>query len=1584
MNFLDLFLRLNLFSLFVRSSIKNNGMNSETITRIENREKRPEAQFSEHSSKRRVSSRALSMDRIRAYVLRKFASSASLEVLRSPTYVEQVQEVIDRAAPIIKEKLEEVRGSRGKRSRSVDLAWNKEFFRQRYRDEKKCRNYEKEEESKRKIGNELPEHKVDTIRKEETENHVEKDEMISNVETEEKKSRRRSGGSGKRTRRRENGDVGVVNLINGKHSDKSEYESGVTHDTLEAKLTATQNILEDISKSTYDLGGASKNDSVGDELPESEISDHTNVVSLPIVRPPSSRNSRSATKNGSDSLTLPPISPEAPKSTKKKDELSLPVLPVATNGNHSAKISQDAEEASTMNDITNNIEDIAILPENGHEEMIVDIKQNFDNDLISDVIDTEKHEKDEDTDDAFLENMPEQFIEKCESLEESEELERKKMEEIFKDSLNVTPEVVDVPLRPDSLEPDEEKKLQNDDADLAQVNTFDELKDKLIEIEMAERNIEMALAGQQLATHDADEETSQAEKSMIDGKINDVGKMADEMEETVNEIEKSADAEKISMNKNDEEQKRNDEEGENTTNEIEKTKDVIEISMNQKENLLNKTEKSEDKVKEKIERSSNEMKNTTSESETSVNEIEKSTSTLNETEILKNEVEVTNQTEILKATEEAIKVSEDEKSTGETETSINEKLTDDVEKLTVKIHTEDVQSINLKSQNNDDQTQATVCEINDDNVTASKNKADNTVNEFSKTISCESAANEREIQQSATNLPDENTKTKARRKREIDSCPTMSSSLELPFSYVLSEGSPCEIPDSVTTVIIPDRHCSSPVTLEEENYQFESTNEKEPFIHSDIVKKSKTQENKDGMEIFGEYIQPETVNLPIDIDFVRNTRGIKSNQIIIAHQDLDKIKEEGEEEEKKDIEKEETPREQKDDTQPIIHEEVTKPVILEGIVEHEENEETSMKMTPESKDAEEISCKIFKYESSPDIVELMADSGLIDEENTNLVVESRDTIENSSEENGSTQDTHTITSSDMKESTVSNRSIESSSLDRPIVPELNLDSLQDNTVSSFKMTANGTVTKEDNDNPRESDTTTSLIEPLISDERLINQSTLADRKEDIAAEELTESLSRSEAPEIDQLYRAEHAEYEWLEKDPLSLETNLEDEVKSQENSIDLKALPEDVLIVGSLLRDEEMKKKLENEEEIARELIGSLEEDMQLYVKALEEKSKENGESTKSSLNINDKSNQSLLESLDEQEKGEHEISSEEIQTLDKTARTETVNELSSQMGDIKQDSEDKNNVLIDNEIEEPKLQVEEKDGIEITHVAPLAQFEQELLELNDTQIIKKDEEKITVENELDIDTVSTDNQENLENSQTNIEKVIESQSNDNINKIEELHEQEKKSEEEIQDREECEPEKLEVEEKGEQEQLEIHKECQQKKSEECQQDKLEECTQEDLKIQETDNHENLQLEEKIVDMKTVSLETTESRKGSINESTNNDKHEETKSIICDEFIIDDETEKETKNNENEKSEDLSAKIENIHEPISEQSTDYFRGGYWITETKSSTVIGTSTSNVDERMEPNAEVPEFIKDESLIQNKDDLYSAVVKIQACK
>ncbi|KAG5318778.1 SP17 protein, partial [Pseudoatta argentina] len=1520
-----------------RSSIKNDDTIRETIIRTGNRERRSEAPLSEHSSERKVSSRALSMDRIRAYVLRKFASTASLEVLRSPTYVEQVQEVIDRAVPIIKEKLEEIGRPRGKRSRSVDLAWNDELLHQHVQEEKRHGDEKESGRGKRK----------------EMEDSLGKEETISIMQNEEKKSRKRSIGSGKRSRRRESGDFGVVDEVddNSKHNNKLEHESNATHDTLEARLTATQSILKDISKSTSELSGARRSDPGGNELSELEvIFDH--IVSLPVVRPPSSRNSKSATKNGSDCLTLPPISPEAPKSTKKKDELSLPVLlTTVNNGNHSARksqeqdVSKDAEEASTMYDITSDIEDIAGFPENDHEDAIVDIKQEPDSDrqdlLISDVkfINEEGRGRNEDIDKVF--------DEKCESLEEFEELEKleegRKSEEVFIDSLNITPEVADVPLRPDSLEPDEEVKLEDGYANPAQENAFDRLKDKLIEIEMAERSIEKALACQ-VATCDIGEMTSQAEKSVTDGKINEAGEPTNEAEETVNEIRKSMDAAKIpENNKGDEERKKNnDDEKRKSMNDIEKVKSVAEIS--------NKTE--DFNVEDKLTNKSEEI----------------------EIEISKNGAEkVTDQTEITKVVENMTKA-QDERSIDETE-KLNEKLSNTVEELAVKIHVKNVQSINARSPGKDSQI-TEVVETDDNNTTASETKLENATNEFSQSTTSENATTS---ESSIMNLSNENSQTKARKKRESDKLPMITPlSLELPYSYVLSEGSPCEIPDSVTTVIIPDKPYLSPVTLKDEDYQLESTNQKEEsLIHfnTEISKDEKQDKDQQGydMEVFGEYIRPEVTVLSIDTDFVGNEKGIKPSQdIVIVHQDLGKIKEEGEEEVvKEDDERKKTESHQEkenDKEKNVKEEEMTKLAALENIMEHEENEEINIR-TIESKDAEEISSSVLEYESLPDIKDLTIDTVLTSEGTADFAAESKSLLENSSEESGSTQNTHSTTS-DIKESTTSNQSIESPSPDRPVVPELNLDSLQDNTVSSFKITTNG-IEKEDND--RESDATISLVEPLISDERLINR--LADHEEKIITEGLTERGLQSEA---DQLYHAEHMEYKWLEKDPLSTEMNLEDETKSEENNIDLKTtLPEDAIQVDLVSQEKTETEELGSEEEIARELIDLLNKDIQLRAEELDLKKEsiDNGQSEKSNLEIDDESNQPLSASmhsiLTEQEKKEYEDSFHET---DKIVGTEMTSELSDDITDISQDK-DKNNVIIDKESEKIKLEMVKKAGMENSHVAPLAQFEQDdILEDNGSSEIA--DENITVKSKLDnINADHIDIQEKLGDKQTSMD-VPDSQSSDS--KIKESNaeniKQEENEQEELQSQNKHEQEKLECEERKEykQEKLDVEEEIEQEK----------------LKIQSKDDHENIKIEEKIkLNMTASPLEVVESRKDSINESMKNDDgNEDIKSN--NKSIIDDQTGKDMENEKEEKSEDLSEKVESVHGPImsaiSEQSTeDHSRFGYWTMGTKSSTVetvIEASDSNASTEKIV-ADESEIIADESLIQKKD--LVAVVKIQAC-
>lgn len=1382
---------------------------------------------SEHSSERKISSRALSMDRIRAYVLRKFASTASLEVLRSPTYVEQVQEVIDRAAPIIKEKLEEIRRPRGKRSRSVDLAWNEESLRQYARDEKRRVDHvEKAENRRGKSENGLE--------RREEESCVARKESIPNAETEEKKTRTRSVGSGKKSRRRESGDFGVVDQVdnNSRHSDKSDNEpNGVSRDTLEARLNATQNILEDISKTTSELSGARKVESSGNAPSELEIQSDANIVSLPIVRPPSSKNSRNATKTDSDNLTLPPISPEAPKSTKKKDELSLPIL--SANGNHSKKSqeddSKDVEEASTMRDITSDMEDAMIFPED------VNVKKDLSDDChdpMSDVKITDE-EKREEKDKVLQEDVSKNLAEKQESFEELEkliELEDEKLEENFKDSLNVTPEVADeMPPRPDSLESLGKEKFQ--DVDAAQIKTFDGLKDKLIEIEMAERNVEKALAGQSTRENDG--------KS---GK-NDEGKK-DEKEESMHEIEQARE---------------------------EETETSAKIEMDKVENLKNRME-------------------------------------------------------------EAIKQAER-----------SAKLAEEVNGV------EDA----AESQIRDGQMIAdviTMCETGDGNSTTSKNnKPESETNESSGTATSENATDEA----STVNLSAGSNigKTKERKKRETGgkSPATTALSLEIPFAYVLSEGSPCEIPESVTTVIIPDRRCSSPAIVEEDDNK---PKEQSP-IPSDVVE-SKTQDEEDNdVKLFGEYIPAEPA---VPSDFAQDLKGMKPNaqDIVIPHQDLDRIKEEGEEEEKEDVDEKEMENSQgeEDGDQAVArNEETTK---LENIAEREENIDT--KIIPE-RDTEEVSPDIPEDQSLPDIVQFVTDTGLIDEEQTDIVVESKSTLETSSEESGSTRDTRT--SSDVKEGLASNRSAETPSLPVPVVPELNLDSLQDNTVSSFKISAS--ETKDDNGSPRESDAT-SLIEPLTSDERLMNRLALTEHDE----EEVTgRDVQSSELPEADQLYRAEHAEYVWLEKDPLSSETNLEDEAKSQEDSTGLKTLAEDVVHVGPLLRGEENDEESNSEEEIARELIGSLDEGIQLRADEfnLKEKPQDSREELEkiSDLSANEKSNQPRPSefvqsaSADEPKKIEHEVSSETMKTDEDVARGEELSVLSIHATNISKN--DKDIPIANKEREESELEAREK---ETEQVAPLAQFEQDELSEENDKI-----DKITIEDVSDINNLidKSINREKSEDKQTSIEKItdtseIASKNDEELNK----NQTEEDDQEKSQDQEKSVQEELQVYDEREEENIKLHEE------------------------------EKLKLQGEIANNEEIAEVTESEKKDSLNGSVKNknDREREAKQISRDERVTE---EKEDIDSKKDEKVTRPAEVEIVHGPITnaitEESVEDPRDGYWTMRTKSSTVETTietdgpnTMTSTDENTKAVFDEPEII--ESLSQKKDDFYSAAVKIQACE
>lgn len=730
------------------------------------------------------------------------------------------------------------------------------------------------------------------------------------------------------------------------------------------------------------------------------------------------------------------------------------------------------------------------------------------------------------------------------------------------------------------------------------------------------------------------------------------------------------------------------------------------------------------------------------------------------------------------------------------------------------------------------------------------------------------------------------------------------------------------------------------------------------------------------MEAFGEYIRPEVV----PADFVQSARS--GQDIVIIHQDLDRIKEEGEEDEEaeeNDERREAEDLEKKDDAG-----QAEETVKLEDIAEHEENETIPDEVLS--------SC----VPGSKALAETTKSTDLTNADKTDVAEESRSMLDNSSEENGSSQDIHTTTtSSEAKESTAS---IENSSVGRPIVPELNLDSLQDNTVSSFKMTANGTATKESNCSPKESDATMFLVEPLTPDEKLSmgNRLVLADRELETPVEELVLSSPnfrlQSDVPEADQLYPAEHAEYELLEKDPLSREAILEDETEAQEeDAVNLKASAE-TACVDSTSRKKRETEELDSEEEIARELIGLLDKEAQFH--AGEEESPQD-KPTESNLHVDDGSNRPLLDSVhsvDETEEDKNCVLPERSGKLDNesVSRTEATNEISDHIaGSRKNEAEDKianeetedsrleaeemkhaeskvasleesernessaKDNATNKETEEPEEEIEGEKHTEISQVAPLAEFERdELLEKNGSH--ETANEKIVVENERDvIDADLANARESSEDKRIDVEDALKSHSSEITSKTEEPHEKREESDhEEHEDWGEFKGTSVEVQ-------------------EECQEEELNnegKCERNEL-VHKEDDKENMEVQE-----------STKSSEDSLKKSTEKDEdagHDETapiKPITPEEFIADDQ--KDETSEKEEKVDDLLAKLENVHGPItnalSEQSTrddHHIRRTMGTKSSTAETVIAVFDSSADE------------KTKSL---GDGFLPAVVKTQACK
>ncbi|XP_058796778.1 uncharacterized protein LOC131667403 [Phymastichus coffea] len=155
-----------------------------------------------------------------------------------------------------------------------------------------------------------------------------------------------------------------------------------------------------------------------------------------------------------------------------------------------------------------------------------------------------------------------------------------------------------------------------------------------------------------------------------------------------------------------------------------------------------------------------------------------------------------------------------------------------------------------------------------------------------------------------------------------------------PHSYILTEGSPCDIPDSVTTVIIPERGPSPDC----ETVQVEA--EEDRILSSTLVT-CKEAENQDSVnDAFGEAVEAAEQSEPstVDIEYIR---GIKaSHDMIVSRENLDRIKEERDEAvEVIDSEDEKVLRVVTSSLEEILEKEEVEYVRVDRLVEEEQQKE---------------------------------------------------------------------------------------------------------------------------------------------------------------------------------------------------------------------------------------------------------------------------------------------------------------------------------------------------------------------------------------------------------------------------------------------------------------------------------------------------------------------------------------------------------------------------------------------------------------------------------------------------------------------
>ncbi|KAL2717137.1 titin [Vespula squamosa] len=980
--------RLNKRTIRRNESIERNSSRS-------SRSRRRKDSFSEFLPDKKELSKAHSIDQVKEYVVCTFGSVKNTDEL-DKSYVEQVQDVIDRNIPIIKEKVEELKN---------DILSKK---------------------SKRSTSN------TEKTKKRGSRPNTSESDTRSNEDQEKHRSKRSSSVDSTDFRKQQD-------------------------DTLEGRLMNTQNILEGISSKCYPKSqnvnhrSRSTNGHSNEEDNRYSTLEGNSKITLPAVRPASSKSSRSLSRNESDNLILPPISPDTGKIPKKKDDVTLPTLSSMTTETSvsSSSLRLEEKENKSVDNKNGDLGDEILQLSTSIKEDITSTRKMLENvnDALKAPMTTDKDNMNQetsstkDTTNDKVEDFAQETTETLDEILDEKILEDDtQVEEIFKDSLNVTPDIVDIPPTPDSLEPPmEDEQSATLDSHVSMVEEGTELKQKLMEIQEMERNVE---------------------------------KMIDSFEDSIRK-------DKI------------------------KSPELMIVEKVSEDSIVIEAEEpvEEEEVKEIIKEETSDLNG--SKKESSINT---SKSNDNTDENLVDQIKYKSENESDNVNVPQLVMANENESTGQ-----------------------------IKSGKS--------------GITDSGDKVDD-IKEISETIDDEDITNEYKNSPLSSN---------GREINDLLRISLSSSPKEIPFSYILTEGSPVEIPDFVTTVIIPERSPSTP--------EFDLDDKEENIELRD-------ERRKRAVESFGEYIQPEQIECStVDIDFIR---GIKaSHDIAIVRQDLDGIKEEEEYDEEKQIkltdEEDENEKETKKDHSPL----------LEHISENEENEENDENDKSETKIILTVETEIELDNRTDDKEEII--------ENVNVIENSLEGEESTETADGTSESTNEV-----KETTITDRSTDSLSLDptRPIVPELNLDSLRDLTISSFKM--------------NDADETISLTEPTLSGKEKADieqdvetkeeENSDSGHKEDTSA---METISMDEKPmeietslinlERKEINKEEHSispEEIIRNEEELLLTSN---ERKTQpvlsENVEQRDTIKSDSSLLG-YLELEENTADLDTEEEIAKELI--------------------------------------------------------------------------------------------------------------------------------------------------------------------------------------------------------------------------------------------------------------------------------------------------------------------------------------------------------------------------------------------------------------